>query len=90
MWDLLTDPLVRYYWWEKWYGDTKGIVEFLAVWVRDYTTPADAKMIGIMFVIVIALLIGWRGAEMLRQPIKGETLWYHLKRLLLLEGKEDE
>jgi hypothetical protein len=78
--EIITDRLVRHYWIEKWWGDTKGIVEYLAEWVRDYTTPEDAKVAGICFVILISLTIAIRTVDFLRKPAKGETIWESLKK----------
>lgn len=77
--EIITDPLVRYYWLEKWYGDCKGIVEYLAEWVREYTTPEDAKLAGICFVILICATVAVRTANFMREPAKGETLLDKLK-----------
>jgi hypothetical protein len=66
--EIATDSLVRHYWIEKWYGDCKGIVEYLGEWASRSSTPQDVKKIGICAVIVIALLVGWYGAEFLRRP----------------------
>lgn len=74
MWDILTDALVRHYWLQKWFEGTKGIVEYLAEWVREYSTPEDAKAVGICFVIIVCLMLGFKGAQFLRKPLKGETL----------------
>jgi len=74
----LTDSLARYYWIKHWYGECQGIVEYLAEMVRDYSTPDDAKAVGICFVIVIALAIGLKGAELVRKPEEGESIWKKL------------
>lgn len=74
IWELLTDPLARYYWLKQWYGDTVGIVEYLAQWVQEYSTPEDTRKIGILCVILLAMVIGWKWKELVRKPIKGETI----------------
>lgn len=76
MW--FTDSLARWYWFKHWYGECQGIVEYLADLVREYSTPQDAKAVGICFVIVIALAIGLKGAELIRKPDEGETIWKKL------------
>jgi hypothetical protein len=73
-----TDGLARYYWLEHWYGDCVGIVEYLGEWVRDYSTPEDAKKIGLCAVIVLAMLVGWYGAEFMKRPKNGDTIWKKL------------
>jgi hypothetical protein len=78
--DIITDSLVRHYWLEKWWGDCKGVVEYLSEWVRDYTTPEDAKLAGIGFVVVICITLAIRGVEFLRKPAEGETIWETLKK----------
>ena len=76
--DLITDPLVRHYWLEKWYGECQGIVEYLGEWVREYTTPEDAKVAGILFVIVICMTVAIRTVNFLTRPREGETIWQSL------------
>lgn len=82
--EIITDRLVHYYWTEKWYGDFQGIVEYLGDMVREYSTPRDAKIVGIMAVITLALLVGIKSVNFMRQPRKGDTFW---KRLF---NKEDD
>lgn len=84
--ELFTDSLVRHYWLEKWWGDTKGIVEYLAEWVREYTTPEDAKVAGILFVIVICITIAIRTVDFMRKPAEGETIWEVLKNQFFDNG----
>ncbi len=88
--DIITDPLVRHYWIEKWWGETKGMVEYLAEWVQDYTTPEDAKVVGICFVILIAVTIAVRTADFMRKPAEGETIWEVLKKGFFNGKEEDE
>ncbi len=82
--EIITDHLVHYYWTEKWYGDFQGIVEYLGDMVRDYSTPKDAKIVGMLFVVVICITIGKRTVDFMRQPRKGDSIW---KQLM---NKEDD
>jgi len=56
--------LEMYYWLHD-YGDTKGIVEFLSEWV-SIIDPQDIKKVGIVAIIVIALLVGWKSATIFK------------------------
>lgn len=76
--DLFTDSLVRFYWLEKWYGECQGIVEYLGEWVREYSTPEDAKAVGILFVIVICMTVAVRTVNFMREPRKGDSIWKQL------------
>jgi hypothetical protein len=82
--ELFTDSLVRYYWLEKWYGDCVGIVEFLAEWVREITTPRDAKIAGILIVITGCVCVAIRTVDFMKQPRQGDSIWKQLT------NKEDD
>jgi hypothetical protein len=55
-----------YYFIEDKYGDAEGIVECLSNWACAGGTPDDVKAIGIVCIIIIALLVGHRGAEIFK------------------------
>ena len=75
VWDIITDPLTRHYFYEEWYKGTKGIVEYVAEWVRDYSTTQDTKVIGILGIMTLAMIVAWKWKEIIPQPKPGENIW---------------
>ncbi len=55
-----------YYFLDHWYGNLRGIVEFIAEWV-SHTDPQAVKAMGILAAIIIVLLVGWRSGEIFRK-----------------------
>lgn len=56
-------------WCNKWYGDTRGIVEYLTDYVST-TDPERVRLLGTISLIIIAFFVAFKIKQFIKPPEK--------------------